>query len=377
MLGPMIWILATAIAMPAAPPEEVQRRIIDVDCASAGALERALVRAEKLGEVEIRLDGVCTGNFVITSDGVTLRGATPDSGVAAPVGNPGHLPVIKVAGAKASLRALSVQGIEGGILVEGWDAEVLLSRVDVHNTAWYGVYASRGAHAQLLDTTLRSGGIGLLVESNSTANLQRVIVSNQLRGVVVSDRSFAAISDTTIENSFEGGLLVSQRSDATVLGGVFRNNSQVHMSSNDWSRITLLNDPVVGSTTDSTEFALGTIRYATIVSYGTSEIYGHASALIGGALQLGNTVLHGDLVAVQFANAHVRNAEITGIVVCVDGADVICSGATTAGAFGCPSTTCGPATAEAIDRAPSVSTGPVLEESNLDVPEWRRLQSAR
>ena len=367
MLGPMTWMLAIAISLTPTPVVERPGRI-EVNCSSPGALERALFRAEKLGKVEIRLHGVCTGNFVIASDGVTLRGATPESGVAAPAGNPSRLPVIEVADAKASLREMAVRGVEVGVLVEGRDAEVLLYEVDVHDTDGLGVYAKRGAHAQLLDTTIRDGGIGLVVESSSTANLQRVTVTNQQVGVIVTDRSFAALSDTTIEDSREGGLSVSQRSDATVLGGVFSENSQVHMSSRDWSRITLLNEPAVGSPTDATEFALGVTRYATIASYGTSDIYGHASALIGGALQLGNTVLHGDLTAVQFANAHVRNAEIMGSVVCLDGADVICRQTTTAGAFGCPSSTCGPATAEAIDRASSASTSPVLEEPSLEAP---------
>lgn len=367
MLGPMTWMLATAIALTTTPARDVQRRI-DVDCESARALEHALLRAERRDGVDIYLHGVCTGNFVISSGGVTLRGATPDSGLAAPSGNPTLKPVLEVVDARANLVGLVVQGAEVGVHVHGWDAEVLLFEVDVRNQDGVGVLSERGAHAQLLDTTLRDGGIGLLVRSNSTANLQRVTVTNQQVGVIVTDRSFVALSDTTIEESRVGGLGVTQRSDAVVLGGVFSENSQVHMGSGDWSSITLLNDPVVGSPTDATGFALTTIRYATIASYGTADIYGHAGALIGGALRLGNTVLHGDLTAGQFANAHVRNAKITGTVVCFDGADVICSGTTTAGAFGCPSSTCGPATAEAIDRAPSASTGPVLEEPSLEVP---------
>ena len=56
----------------------------------------------------------------------------------------------------------------------------------------------------------------------------------------------------------------------------------------------------------------------------------------------------------------------------VDGADVICNGTPTAGSFGCPSSTCGPATAEAIDRAPAAFTGPVFEEPGLEVPPRMR-----
>jgi len=370
MLVLTAWMLATTISLTPMFGTEVSRRI-DIDCESERALERALARAEKLGEVDIYLHGVCKGNFVIATDGVTLRGATRESGLAAPAGHSSRLPVLEVVDAQASLRGLVVQGAEVGVFVHGWDAEVLLFEVDVHDQDGAGVVASRGAQVRLLDATVRDGSIGILAQSDSEVNLQNVVVNNQHVGVIVFDESFAALNDTTIENSREAGLNVGDRSDANIIGGVFRENGQVHVNANDWSNVTLMSDVMIGSETDTTPFALGVNRNAAIASFTTPVIYGDVSALVGGSIRLGNTVLDGNLAVVQFSNAHVRNAEITGSVVCVDGADAICKQTTTGGVFDCPSSSCGSAT-EAVGRAPSVSEFPVVEVPRFERPPRSR-----
>jgi hypothetical protein len=353
-------MLATTILLTPMFETAVSRRI-DVACESERALERALAKAEMLGEVDIYLHGVCRGNFVIATDGVTLRGATPESGLAAPVGAPSPMPVLEVVDAQASLRGLVVHGGEVGVLVHGWDAEVLLFEVDVHDQDGVGVIASRGARVRVVDTTVRDGFIGIVAQSDSNINLQNVVVDNQDVGVIVSDESFAALNDTTIENSREGGLNVDNRSDVNILGGVFRENGEVHVNANDWSSVRLVSNVMIGSETDTTPYALGVARNATIASFTTPVIYGDVTALVGGSIRLGSTVLNGNLTVVQFSNAHVRNSEITGTVVCVDGADAICRQTTTGGVFDCPSPTCGTATAEAVGRAPSVYESPVVE----------------
>jgi hypothetical protein len=335
-------------------------------------LERVLAKAEQLGEVDIYLHGVCRGNFVIAADGVTLRGVTHDSGLAAPATTPGPSAVLEVVNAQASLRGLVVQGAEAGVFVHGWDAEVLLFEVDVHDQNGVGVLASRGARVRLLDTTVRDGFIGVVAEFDSNVNLQNVVVNNHDVGVVVVAESFAALNDTTIEDNHEAGLNVGDRSDANINGGVFRENGQVHVNANDWSRITMPYEVVIGSATDSTPYALGVNRGATIGSYSTPVIYGEVSALIGGSIRLGNTVLVGNLSVVQFSDAHVRNSEITGSVVCVDGADAICRQTKTGGVAGCPSPTCGSETAAAVGRAPSVSDFPAVEVPRFERPRRSR-----
>ena len=78
-------MLMTAISLTPALGVDIAKRI-DVDCETERALERALARAQKLREVDIYLHGVCEGNYVISSGRVTFRGATPESGLAAPEG---------------------------------------------------------------------------------------------------------------------------------------------------------------------------------------------------------------------------------------------------------------------------------------------------
>jgi len=365
------WMLAAAVLLAPTFGIEIPVRI-DVDCEGDRALERALAEAKGLLKVDIYLHGVCEGNFVIAGDGVTLRGATSESGLAAPEGGPGYLPVLEVVDAQVSLRGLVVTGGVAGVLVRGGDAEVLLYQVDVHGQDDVGVIASRGARLRLVDSTVRDASLGILAQSDSSINLQNVIVDNQDSGVVVTDGSFAALNDTTIENCRDGGLNVKHRSDANILGGIFRENGEVHVHAGDWSSVTLLYEVMIGSETDTTPYALGAIRYGTIASYTTPAIYGNVSALVGGSIRLGDTVLDGDVSLSQFANAHVRNSEITGIVFCRDGSDAICRQTTTAGAVDCPSPSCGSEPAEAVDRAISIPEVPVLE-----VPSIERLPQSR
>jgi hypothetical protein len=360
------WMLATAISLTPLLGGQLPRSI-DIDCESEHALQRALTRAARFGRVDIHLHGVCVGNFVITGGDVTLRGMTPDSGLAAPAEDPiGLSAVLEVNNAKASLRGLVVRGGVVGVLVEGWDAEVLLYEVDVHDQEGVGVYGSRGATVRVFESTVRDGFTGVAVQNDAELFLQNSVVSNLQTGVGVFDESFAGISESTIENNSVGGLNVGDRSDVNILGGVFRNNGQVHVNANDWSSVTLLFEVTIGSETDTTSYALSVNREAVISSFSTPHLYGNVSALVGGSIRVGNTVVHGDVTAVQFANAHVRNSEITGNVFCVDGSDAICSQTTTAGAFGCVSSTCGTG-AETVGSAPEIPEFPMVELPHIVV----------
>ena len=363
------WILVTAISLTPPVAAGLPGRI-DVDCESETALKRALARAARIGEVDIYLNGVCVGNFVITGGDVTLRAATPGSGLAAP-SEPTAPAVLEIDHAKASLRGLVVQGGEIGVFVHGWDAEVFVYQTDVHDQIGVGVYGSRGATVRVFESTVRDGFTGVSVQDDGQLFLQQSVVSNLQVGVTVFDESFAGISETTIENNGEGGLNVGHRSDVNILGGVFRDNGQVHVNANDWSSVTLLFEPTIGSETDATSYSLSVNREAVIASYSTPDLYGDVSALVGGSIRIGNTVVHGDLTALQFANAHVRNSEITGVVACTDGSDVICKQTTTGGVVGCPSPTCGPAP-EAVGTAPPVPEHPVIE-----LPRFERQLGSR
>jgi hypothetical protein len=367
----MIWLLAAALPVTPATGAQSPRRI-DVNCQFEHGLERALARAKTLGKVDINLHGVCEGNFVIATDGITLRGATSDSGLGAPNGSSTNLPVLEVIDAQAVLVGLVVRGGVTGVLARGWDAEVLLFGADVHGQAGEGVVAIRGASVKLFDSTVRDGTIGIAADSSGEISLQGVVVSDQRIGVVVRGGSSAALTNATIENNREAGLTADSRSEVTIFGGAFRENGGVHVNAGEWSEIRLLSGVILGSEHDLTPYSLGVIRGARIASYSTPAIYGDVSALDGGSIQFGETVLNGGLFLRQFANAYVRDATITGSIYCADGAEAICSSVTNGGVIGCPSSTCGPPTPASGAGAPSARKFPVIEVPRFDLPRRAR-----
>lgn len=371
MLELTAWILASSISLTQLLGFEPPRRI-DVDCDTPRDLKRALALARFVGPVEIHLHGVCTGNFVITSDGVTLRGATPDSGLAAPEGATIALAVLEVADAQAVVRDLIVRGGDVGVLVQGWNAHLQMLEVDVHDqAAGIGVYAMRGAELRLFNFTVRDALVGIALRTEAHINFQNGVVSGHEVGIDAFDDCLVTLNDTTIENNKGAGLNVGDRSDANIFGGAFRENGQVHVNANDWSSVSLLSEVEVGSKTDATPIALSVGRDSTLVSYSAPVIYGDVSALAGASIRMGNTVVNGDLIVSLFSNAHVRTAEITGIVFCSDGSEAICRQTTTGGAFDCPSPTCGSPPAENMRRAPVV---PEILEFEMPRP-GRRLRS--
>lgn len=184
MSGLTIGMLATIISLTPMLGSDPPKRV-DIDCEAEPAPERTLAKAQALGNVDIYLHGVCEGHFVIDTDGVTLRGANPESGLAAPEGDPGHTALLEIVNAKASLRGMIVRGAVLGVFARGWDAEVFLYEVDVRDQDEVGVVADRGAWARLLDSTVRDGFIGIVAQSNGSLNLQNVIVENHESGVFV------------------------------------------------------------------------------------------------------------------------------------------------------------------------------------------------
>ena len=372
--------LLLAAAVSVAPRGGQVPSHVDVDCDSPGSLKRVLAMARRLGPLDISLHGVCQGNFVIATEGITLRAATPGSGLAAPPGPAGLEPVLEVVDAHVSLRGIVVLPDRVGVVVRGWDADALLHQVDVRDPQGEDalcVYVTRGAQAHLIDTTLRDGLVGIGVQDDASANLQNTTVTNQDIGVSVFGESVAALNDTTIENSRTGGLNVGERSDVNILGGTFRNNGQVHINTGEWSSVQLLSGPVIGEEGDPTPYALSAIRQATIASFSVPVIRGAVSALIGASIRLGDTLVEGDVFVAQFANVFVRNAEISGTVSCQDGADAICRQTTTGGAFDCPSQSCGAAPSGSAARAPGIPERPDLPALRFPSPTGGRRDHGR
>ena len=347
-----VLLLATGLSMlPAGGSAGDLPRRIDVDCGQDGALQRALDRAGKLDRVDIHLYGMCAGGVVIPTDGVTLRGGAPGSGLEA---TDASLPVlVEIRNANVALRDLDLRGGEVGALADGSSAEVLLVGVDLAGQSG-GVFARDGAEVRILDSSVRDGEVGVLAQSRAVARLQDTLVSGQDSGVAAFDGSRVALTDTVVEHNRTGGLQVDGRSEAFVSGGAFRENGQVHVYAGGRSDVTLGAGVVMGSESDSTGSALGVGDHASIASFNTPALHGDLTALDRGSLRIGNAVIHGDLLLSIFSDALVSNSAIEGIVFCDTGSDAICSGtASAADVIGCPSPTCGGATGPAQRVSPS------------------------
>ncbi|MDH3626494.1 MAG: right-handed parallel beta-helix repeat-containing protein [Acidobacteriota bacterium] len=314
-------------------------RSIDVDCTEPYALRRALRRSRKLGGLDIRLHGMCEGSFRIAHDGVTLRAGSPGAGIRERGENPEFLPVIEVDDAQVSLRGLIISGILG-VRVHGANAELFVYDTKIEGAAGLGIWADQSATVRLLESEVSGHAGGIFTDDGVTLNLQQSTVSGNDVGIQIHDSRFA-MSDSTIEDNVVAGLGVSNRSDGSVFDTAFRNNGQVHVSVVDRSSVSLVGGVTLGSDTDTTQYALTSARDSRASAALTPDVFGDVSALDGGTLRLRSGVLHGNLLVQLFSDAHVRAAEITGLVFCDDGSESICSQTTSAGVIGCPTTTCG------------------------------------
>jgi len=339
MLALAILLLAMDLAAAPVDVSESPTRI-DVDCTIDGALERALKRAEKTDGAQIFLYGVCEGGVVVTTDGVSIRGATPDAAIVAPDPPTEVEVLVHVVNAKVNLQDLRMTGSEIGVLVDGWGAEVNLFGIELADQSG-GVFARSGAVARVFDSIVRDGDVGVLAQFDATLVITETTVTGHDVGVVVFNESRAALTDSTVENNRTGGLQLEGRCDAVVFGGTFRENGQVHFFAGGRSDVTLLQDVVVGSATDTTGVAAGVNESSSFTSYNTAVLHGDVTALDRGSLRIGNTTIAGSLIASIFSDALVSNTEVVGGIFCQDGSDVICKGGTTTPmVFECPSPSC-------------------------------------
>jgi len=314
---------------------------VHVDCADAGLLTKTLAMTGDIGNIEIYLDGVCEGNFVIQGGRVIIRGATPNSGISAPIVDPPPLPVLNVINADVSLRDMVIQGGMFGLLVEGSDAEVLLASAEVLGQSDIGVGVKTGGSARILRSTIRESPIGVAVWSGADVLLDESVVADHQTGVISFDRSYVSLLDTVVSACGLVGLQIADRSEGSVTGGRFFNNGQLHVHVSDRSDVQLYRMEELGSADDPTDFALGAVRHSRVSSYTTPVITGSVYLLDEAAIRLGSTNVRGDLLIKMFSNAYVRGTQIDGLVGCWYGSDAVCRFSTSGEQYGCPSRSCG------------------------------------
>jgi len=362
MFLPTIFVLAAMLS----PVTGVPADRIDVDCAVEGSLARALERAAQTTGADVYLHGMCQGGIVIAGGSVTLRGATPDAGLTLDDG-PGSV-LVGIENAQVSLRNLTLTGGEAGVLIDGGDAEVLLYEVEVGEHE-VGVFARKGARVRIMNSLVRDGTVGVVAQFSAQATLFGTTVTGEDLAVSIANESAGVITDCTIENNLSGGLELRTLSQAYVQGSTFHENGQIHMFAGGRSDLTLGANLAIGSETDTTEFALGASEHASISSYSTPAIYGHASALDRGSLRIGNATIDGNLIVSIFSDALVSNGEIVDGVFCDKGSDVVCTGGTTTPSVqGCPSTTCGSSPTASPSPAPRAFSPADSAGPPTDVP---------
>lgn len=362
-----VWMLAAGLSLNQVPPPSppVNSGTFHVDCRVEGALERALSRAEKVDHALIELHGVCAGSYVIHSGDISLWGATPDSGLA----GAGPAPTLTILEGRIGIHQMTIRDGVVGVVAEGWNATVVLDRVDVvgHEV---GVVASRGGTARVLDSTVRDGQIGVEAQYSASANLQNVTISGQDNAVIAWKGSEIAVNQCTIVDNREVGVAAQYDSQVLLYGGSLLNNGGVHVISGDRSDVSLASAPIVGSDTDETEWSFGVFRHSSISTFSTPAIHGNIYAFDGGSLRLGNTTLDGGVMASEFSDVFLSSSEVTGGVSCASGSDAVCVGVTSPGAMGCASASCG--TMRESDRQVAMPEPPSFAGRAIDTPGARR-----
>lgn len=344
---------------------------IQVDCNRPGALEKALIRAEKLTDPLIVLDGVCEGGIVLDQEGLTLIGATQDSGLMLTGPSPIARRMVEVSAPGVALRNMTLRGGEFGVYASGAGAEVLLYRVETVDVL-LPVNAEQGASVRLLEANLRDGLTGMSARSGGSLNA----TDSTVRGfdlAVSGSESSVALSDCIVEDNRGAGVLVNRRSDLIVFGGEFHRNGEVHIAADNRSDVTLLNNPTIGSAADETLFSLSGNEDSKLSTFSTAEIYGSISALDRVSLRLGVTTVHGAIYLSLFSDGQIRDAEITDGVICSDASDLISRQLTTPFVLDCPSSSSGSSspTNPTSTTSPDESADPARSVERPPHPEFK------
>lgn len=173
-----------------------------VDCSAGETVSGALAQTSAAPSVTITIRGTCAESIFLRRDNVTLQGAMPADGLSAP--GPGGV-VLSLNGAqRTQLRNMKITGGSSGIwAVEG-------ARFSTFNLSVHGF-----------------SNTGILVGTNSVANLSNTTVTGGKGGVDVGEGATATINGGTISGArffnvhARGGASVSLGGGALVTGSGF------------------------------------------------------------------------------------------------------------------------------------------------------------
>ena len=181
-----------------------------VDCDAGQSLQAVLDNTKLSEPVTINVTGVCSdGPFAIRRD-VRIIGS-PSATLSAPAG--GHNVVSTDDGASAELSNLNVDasGQIVGIQVDQ-NTFARLYNVKVTNAIEPAVNVDQSSTAAIFDSELSNSGTGFQVLGSSSGSLTNSIVSDNDKGVSVSQFANVVIDGNTIVNNTLAGVEVSTAS---------------------------------------------------------------------------------------------------------------------------------------------------------------------
>ncbi len=182
-----------ALALSPAPAAAAFEKIIRVNCAEGQTIQSAVQELSKRNSGQIRVQGTCTENVVIETDGITLMAARKFGTTAVIAAADATLPTITIHGRRTTVSGFdSISGGSTGILVERNAAAEILGNT-IENTVG--------------DPVKRIGN-GIQVRQSSFAWIENNTVRNAARqGVLVSGSSSATLHGNTVVNSGRNGIV--------------------------------------------------------------------------------------------------------------------------------------------------------------------------
>lgn len=219
-----------------------------VNCNTGGSINAALASANTDDPLVITLSGTCVESVLIARGNVTLQGATAADGISAPASAGLTLIAVNGDAHNVTLKSMTLDaGSRTGVFC-GSGTSVLVDSVTLNvgsasgvlaignsicrvanstlkgtgGTTSTGLYASTGAYAEIVTSTIDDMYVGVIAQTNATVLVGSffgsVAIKNNSIGIVLEAGASAQISSAVIENNDLDGIVVNPTGTFTVAG---------------------------------------------------------------------------------------------------------------------------------------------------------------
>lgn len=192
--------------VPSSPPVSSQPLAVTVNCAAGETVADALARGpETTSRLTVTIVGVCQEAVVVARDAITLQGASPGDGLAAPAE---ASTVLTVLGQRINLNQLTLTGGSSGLAATR-GASFTATNLHVRGATDAGVFMLFNASGRLTNSLIEDGGKnGIAVQLGASVGVVGgTIQNNALIGIQVSAGGHATVSGAVIrDNAFRGGM---------------------------------------------------------------------------------------------------------------------------------------------------------------------------